>query len=381
MTKIRVSALAKELGIKSGLIIEKCKELGLSYITHHANTIEEKDVENVRNLFRPKETPSTLVPLPEKQEKEVVEARIPTAPPRPPAPHLPKETPKIEPGEVIPGEPSLKPAPSGKFIKISRHPTLRRPAGPAFVPHWRRVRRAPKEVAPAAPKVFLKGQKVILETPITVKDLSSKLGIKASNIITKLLMEHNIGATMNQSLDEETVALLALDFGIEVECKKAKRPEEELKVELAVPSRTADLVSRPPIVTFMGHVDHGKTSLLDAIRKTNVAGGEVGGITQHIGAYRVETNGRSVVFLDTPGHEAFTAMRARGSQATDVAVLVVAADDGVMPQTEEALNHAKAAGVPVVVAINKIDKPEANPMRVKQQLAKLGLVPEEWGGK
>ncbi|HHT9140091.1 MAG TPA: translation initiation factor IF-2 [Candidatus Tripitaka californicus] len=386
MTKIRVSALAKELGIKSGLIIEKCKELGLSYVTHHANTIEEKDVENVRNLFRPKETPPTPVPPTEKQEKEVLEARIPTPPLRPTAapptaPLPPKERPKIEPGEVIPGEISLKPVPSGKFIKVSRHPTLRRPAGPAFVPHWRRARRVPKEVAPAALKVVPRGQKVTLETPITVKDLSSKLGIKASNIITKLLMEHNIGATMNQSLDEETVALLALDFGIEVECKKAKRPEEELKVELAVPSRTADLVARPPIVTFMGHVDHGKTSLLDAIRKTNVAGGEVGGITQHIGAYRVETNGRSVVFLDTPGHEAFTAMRARGSQATDVAVLVVAADDGVMPQTEEALNHAKAAGVPVVVAINKIDKPEANPMRVKQQLSKLGLVPEEWGGK
>ncbi|MEK7821817.1 MAG: translation initiation factor IF-2 N-terminal domain-containing protein, partial [Planctomycetota bacterium] len=165
MTKIRVSALAKELGIKSGLIIEKCTELGLSYITHHANTIEEKDVENVRNLFRPKETPSTLVPLPEKQEKEVVEARIPTAPPRPTAPpptapQTPKERPKNEPGEAKPGETSLNPAPSGKFIKISRHPTLRRPAGPAFIPQWRRARRAPKEVAPAALKVVPRGQKV-----------------------------------------------------------------------------------------------------------------------------------------------------------------------------------------------------------------------------
>ncbi len=252
--------------------------------------------------------------------------------------------------------------------------------GPTFPPAWKRAKKAPREVVPA-PKVIPKEQKVVLELPVTVKDLSSKLGVKASNIITKLLLEHNVRATMNQSLDEDTVALLALDYGIEVEFKKARLTVEELEVAFEAPSKTEELIPRPPIVTFMGHVDHGKTSLLDAIRKTNVAAGEVGGITQHIGAYRIETNGRSVVFLDTPGHEAFTAMRARGSQVTDVAVLVVAADDGVMPQTEEALNHAKAAGVPVVVAVNKIDKPEANPMRVKQQLAKLGLVPEEWGGK
>jgi translation initiation factor IF-2 len=373
-TKVRVSTLAKELGVKSSLVIEKCKEQGITYITHHANALEEKDVELLRNLFRPKEAPKVPV---EPTEKKVTEARPPVAPApaKPVAPVLPKEPPKIAPTVVPP-----KPVPTGKFIKIPRHPTFRRPGGPFMQPQWRKVKKGPKEVVPV-PKVPVKGQKVLLEPSVTVKDLSGKLGVKASNIITKLLMEHDIRATMNQVLDKDTVALLAMDYGIEVEFREVKRPEEELKVEFETPSKAAELMARPPIVTFMGHVDHGKTSLLDAIRKTNVAGGEVGGITQHIGAYRVETNGRPVVFLDTPGHEAFTAMRARGSQATDIAVLVVAADDGVMPQTEEALNHAKAAGVPVVVALNKIDKPEANPMKVKQQLAKLGLTSEEWGGK
>ncbi|MFQ5957560.1 MAG: translation initiation factor IF-2, partial [Candidatus Brocadiales bacterium] len=217
---------------------------------------------------------------------------------------------------------------------------------------------------------------------ITVKELSSKLGIKASYIITKLLMEHNVRATMNQTLDEDVVVLLGMEYGAEIELKKPEEAGEAIEKEFEeLLSKTEDQTPRPPIVTFLGHVDHGKTSLLDAIRKANVTAGEVGGITQHIGAYSVETNGRAVIFLDTPGHEAFTAMRARGSQITDVAVLVVAADDGVMPQTEEAINHVRAAGVPIVVAVNKIDKPDANPLRVKQQLAKLELSPEEWGGK
>ncbi|HHT9119429.1 MAG TPA: translation initiation factor IF-2 [Candidatus Hypogeohydataceae bacterium YC41] len=374
MAKIRVSALAKELGIKSNLIVEKCKELGLSYITHHANTLEEKDVESIRNIFKPKEAAPTP---PAVEEKEVVEERAPIALTKPFVSPLPQERPELEPVVAAP-----KLVPTGKFIKIPRHPTFRRPMGPVFAPPWKRgAKKVPREVVPTPKVPIIREQKVVLGPPVTVKELSSKLGVKANNIITKLLMEHNITATMNQGLDEDTVALLAMDYGIEIEFKEAKRSEEELKIEFEVPSKATDLMARPPIVTFMGHVDHGKTSLLDAIRKTNVAAGEVGGITQHIGAYRVETSGRSVVFLDTPGHEAFTAMRARGSQVADIAVLVVAADDGVMPQTEEALNHAKAAGVPVVVAVNKMDKPEANPMRVKQQLAQLGLVPEEWGGK
>ncbi len=375
MAKIRVSALAKELGIKSSLIIEKCKELGLTYITHHANALEDKDTGLIRSLLTEAEVPKpSPTPVVEKV-KQVVEEPAPLKPPIP-------ESAKAKPPVVEPSQVITKPVQSGKFIKIPHRPSFKRPTAPVAPPIWKKTHKVPKkDVSPVAKVHLPKELKVLFELPVTVKDLSSKLGIKASNIITKLFMEHNVRATINQALNEDIITLLAMDYGIEVEFKKAKSTEEELKLEFAAPSKAVDLLPRPPIVTFMGHVDHGKTSLLDAIRKTNVAAGEVGGITQHIGAYRVETESGAVVFLDTPGHEAFTAMRARGSQVTDLAVLVVAADDGVMPQTEEALNHAKAAGVPVVVAINKIDKPEANPLRVKQQMSKLGLAPEEWGGK
>lgn len=219
-------------------------------------------------------------------------------------------------------------------------------------------------------------REVNLGETITVAELAQQMSIKAAEVI-KFMFKMGSPVTINQVLDQETAQLVAEEFGHKVTLVNENALEDQLAESLKF---EGEAVSRAPVVTVMGHVDHGKTSLLDYIRRTKVATGEAGGITQHIGAYHVETDRGMVTFLDTPGHAAFTAMRARGAKATDIVILVVAADDGVMPQTEEAIQHAKAAGVPIVVAVNKIDKPSADPDRIKADLAARGVNPEEWGG-
>jgi len=380
---IRINKLAKDLGFKNSFLIEKCQEYGFADIKHHANALTDEQVSLLRSKLvggagqsvsvkEKPHTPDTKKVSAEKGDSDATKAVPKDADATKPAS---KDADATAVRRRIPlwKQKAREDLIKGRWKEVTKVSQQKRPRR-----FEKRTKEAPKETVAVQPKE--KESKVTVELPATIKDVSAALGVKAGDIISKLLIGHNIFATINQGLDGELIEMLGIEYGVEIELKQAKEDEDEFSLEEAI-DQEEDLKARSPIVTFLGHVDHGKTSLLDSIRKTDIVSFESGGITQHIGAYRVETNGKSVVFLDTPGHEAFTSMRARGANVTDLVVLVVAADDGVMPQTEEAINHARAADVPIVVAINKVDKAEANVQKVKQQLASLELNPEEWGGK
>lgn len=360
MSKIRIYELAKELHQNSKTIINDLKELNIS-VSNHMSSISSEEAEKIRKKYTKSKEDKTISK--EKQPKQKPSKTTEDTKDS-------KNEYSVEKHNNRNKEKNSNNHSKKSFNKENRDFNNRK--------NNKNKKHKKKQMPVKEVREFAEVQyHVIMDQSITVQDLARQLGKKASEVIMKL-MSLGVMATMNQELDVETATIIADEYGATIEIKATM--EENLLSEQEEADDPSLLKKRPAVVTIMGHVDHGKTSLLDQIRNSDVTSTEAGGITQHIGAYQVSVNGEKITFLDTPGHEAFTAMRARGAQVTDIAILVVAADDGVMPQTIEAIDHAKAAEVPIIVAINKIDKPDANPETIKSELSQYGLISEEWGG-
>ncbi len=357
MSKMRVYEIARKLNTKSSVVIKKLNDMGIN-VKSNFSAVEESDAKKFIDKWS-KSRKEMLKKAKSKQKKEEKEVK--------------KEQPAKEKAAKEDKEKKTK-EPQRK----QRHRFKKEEFIEAVTPQKLKAKKKYKKTDKETKDEEEQTNEIELSEGTTVFEFAEKLGVDFSDIIGKLF-QLGIMARKNDVINTDAAKIIADEYGFELKEESAKAPEkiEEL---LDIEDKPEDLVERPPIVTVMGHVDHGKTSILDAIKRTNIAAKEAGGITQHMAAYSVKVKGKYITFLDTPGHEAFTEMRARGAQITDIVVLVVAADDGVMPQTIEAINHAKAANVPVVVAVNKIDKPNANPDKVKQELANYNIVPEEWGG-
>ncbi|MDK9709569.1 translation initiation factor IF-2 [Acidaminobacter sp.] len=366
MSKIRVYQLAKELNLTSKELIEKFEELGVE-VHNHMSALEDSDIEVLKELLASGGDEDSEAVL---EEEELLEDELDD---------LYEED--LEDEIIAPGlvdKKSEKPKKVIRAIEEAEEEVEQQLEGRAAKNRKGKKKIVRQETNPAfRPQEFSYENDIVLGETVSIADLAKDLKKQPREIIMKL-MNLGVMATLNQEIDFDTAEMIAVEYGIAVSRQLTEEEIEEKRYNFD--DRPEDLTKRAPVVTVMGHVDHGKTSLLDAIRNTSVTTGEAGGITQHIGASEVSLKGEKIVFLDTPGHEAFTTLRARGAKVTDIAILVVAADDGVMPQTIEAIDHAKAAGVPIIVAINKIDKANANPDRVKQELADRGLLIEEWGG-
>lgn len=366
MSKIRVYQLAKELNLTSKELIEKFEELGVE-VHNHMSALEDSDIEVLKELLASGGDEDSEAVL---DEEELLEDELDD---------LYEED--LEDELIAPGlidKKAEKPKKVIRAIEEAEEEVEQQLEGRAAKNRKGKKKIVRQETNPAfRPQDFSYENDIVLGETVSIADLAKDLKKQPREIIMKL-MNLGVMATLNQEIDFDTAEMIAVEYGIAVSRQLTEEEIEEKRYNFD--DRPEDLTKRAPVVTVMGHVDHGKTSLLDAIRNTSVTTGEAGGITQHIGASEVSLKGEKIVFLDTPGHEAFTTLRARGAKVTDIAILVVAADDGVMPQTIEAIDHAKAAGVPIIVAINKIDKANANPDRVKQELADRGLLIEEWGG-